>query len=230
MNVALIPARGGSKRLPGKNIMPLNGKPLIAHTIDAALAAKSIDRVIVSTDDPQIAEVAKQYGADVPFMRDATLATDTASSNDVMLDLLARFEGIQTLVLLQPTSPLRSSADIDAAMQLLTADPTLEGVVSVSPSEHPPIWSQPLGADDSMGEFAILHSPQHSPQQSTVRLNGALYAFRRTALLANGGIRYSEQVRAYVMPVERAVDIDTLLDFRLAETLLADNAGANHGE
>ena len=121
--LAIIPARGGSKRLPGKNIMDLAGKPLIAWTIEAALNSKYIDRVVVSTDDQEISNVSIKYGVEVPFLRPKSLATDDASSIDTIINVLGEIKIIdqhyEYIVLLQPTSPLRTEIDIDKAIELL---------------------------------------------------------------------------------------------------------------
>ena len=137
--LAVIPARGGSKGLPGKNILPVGGKPLIAYSIDAARACAAVDRVIVSSDDDAIIAAARACGCDVPFRRPDELATDTAASIDVILHALDQVPGYDYVVLLQPTSPLRTAADIDAACERL-AGHGAQACVSVSPVEQSPYW------------------------------------------------------------------------------------------
>ena len=142
--LALIPARGGSKGLPGKNIRPLNGKPLIAYAIEAALGAKEIDRVIVSTDSDEIAAVSKEYGAEVPFMRPSDLARDDSLAIDnyiYTIDRLCRESGspIENLAVLLPTAPLRNSMDIDGAIKLFR-EKSADSVVSYYPASHPVQW------------------------------------------------------------------------------------------
>jgi len=137
MNVlAVIPARGGSKGIKFKNLQDVGGKPLIAHTIEASISSRLISRTIVSTDDPQIAEVAKEYGASVPFMRPSMYATDTAKSIDVAIHALSECasiynENYDLFVLLQPTSPFRTATHIDEALMLLSNDPNADSLISV---------------------------------------------------------------------------------------------------
>ncbi|TOA20395.1 CMP-N-acetlyneuraminic acid synthetase, partial [Vibrio parahaemolyticus] len=150
--IAVIPARGGSKRLPGKNTKQLGGKPLIAWSIEAAKKSKYIDRVIISTDCKDIAEVARRYDGDVPFLRPQELAGDTAGTNGVILHVLDQIdESFGYVVLLQPTSPLRSTEDIDQLLE--SFDEKTEGVVSVCPCEHSPLWANTLPEDKTMGNF-----------------------------------------------------------------------------
>lgn len=143
--LAIIPARGGSKGLPRKNLLPLSGKPLIAWSIEQALASEYIDRVIVSTDDKEIANVSVEYGADVPFIRPAELATDSASSADVVIHALNFFEGkgehYDYIALLEPTSPLRKDGDIDRGIIKLIGSPQADSLVSLGEIhlEHPMI-------------------------------------------------------------------------------------------
>ena len=139
--IAIIPARGGSKGLPGKNIRPLNGKPLIAYAIEAALKAKNIDRVIISTDDEEIAKIAVEYGAELPFMRPEFLASDTAQAVDNYIYTIGRLEEesgekIDAFVVLQPTSPLRIAEDVDGAVDLFLQKDA-DSVISYTPEAHP---------------------------------------------------------------------------------------------
>ncbi|ELB2908441.1 acylneuraminate cytidylyltransferase family protein [Vibrio alginolyticus] len=219
--IAVIPARGGSKRLPRKNILPLGGKPLIGWTIEAAKKSRYIDRVIISTDCEDIAEVARRYDGEVPFLRPQELAGDTASTNGVILHVLEQIdESFGYIVLLQPTSPLRSTEDID---QLLASfDEKTEGVVSVCPCEHSPLWANTLPEDKTMGHFfpesVVGKRSQDLPEY--YRLNGSIYAFRVDSFVENKGIFYSDKVKAHRMPIERSVDIDTIVDFHIAEVML----------
>ena len=221
--VALIPARAGSKRLPGKNIRDLAGKPLIAWTIEAAKACKYIDRVVVSTDDQKVAEIAERYGAEIPFLRPAELASDTASTNDVILHFIKQLNDDRDsiLVLLQPTSPLRRGLEIDAAMNMLV-EKGASGVVSVCECEHNPIWSGMIDGCGSMldfnkEEFVGVRS-QDLP--SYHRINGAIYIYSMKSIVDNEGIFYSKDVYAYEMTREMSVDIDTRFDFDCAEMAL----------
>lgn len=224
--LAIIPARGGSKGLPGKNLRPLAGLPLIAWSIAAARECPAIDDVIVSTDDPAIAEAARTAGARVPFLRPAELANDTARSIDVVHHALRALPALPDLVvLLQPTSPLRRADDITAALELYT-ESGADTCVSVTPSTKSPAWMYHL---DPQGQMRPLlgEGPTASRRQDlppVYVLNGAIYVARPSWLLAHDGFIAPNGV-ATVMPAERSVDIDTLLDFRLAELLLADSAG-----
>lgn len=222
--VALVTARGGSKGVPGKNIRPIAGKPLIAWSIEHARAAKSVNRVIVSTDDESIANVARSCRAEVPFMRPAALATDEATSEDVIihaLDWLAdRSESPRLLVLVEPTSPLRRSCDLDAAVQLIDSLPKASAVVGVCEAEHHPAWIGPLEDDGRMASFAksIISTSRHA-LDVVFRLNGAVYVAYPHYLRTSHGF-YGEQTYAYVMPRDRSVDINDEVDFALAEVLM----------
>jgi CMP-N,N'-diacetyllegionaminic acid synthase len=223
--VGLIPARGGSKGLPRKNVLPLNGKPLIAWTIEQAKASEHIDRVIVTTDDEEIASVARAHGADVPFLRPKELASDTAKAIDVILHALSWLEindndRYDVFVLLQPTSPLRTTVDIDNAVRLLFSKDA-HAVVSVCETEHHPFWSNMLPADGSLDGFLRPDIMNKNRQElpTYYRLNGAIHAaycdYLRTSRTFFGKDTY-----AFVMPSERSVDIDSKIDFQLAELLI----------
>ncbi len=222
--LGIIPARGGSKGLPGKNIKELHGKPLIAWTIEAGLDCELIDELIVNTDSDEIAEVARQHGGRVPFLRPAELAGDTASTIDVLRHTLQWYEErdrrFELVLLLQPTSPLRSAADIQGALRLFR-DKKARAVVSVCPVEHHPHWSNQLPEDRCMAGFL---RPQviNKPRQQLPKyygLNGAIYLAAVDFLMAHGSF-FGERTYAYVMDRERSVDIDTAMDFQLAELLL----------
>lgn len=222
--LALIPARGGSKGLPRKNIRLLAGKPLIAWTIEAALKSECFDSVIVNTDDPEIASIASQYGAEVPFLRPPELATDEAKSIEMILHTMNWFESrgrcFDLLALLQPTSPLRSSSDIQAALDLL-AEKRAGSVVSVCKCEHSPLWMNTLGDDLSMKDFLSRQAVNVNRQELKpfYRLNGAIYIAEWEYLKENNGF-FGERTYAYIMPQERSVDIDSELDLRFAGLLL----------
>src|SRR5688572_14162124 len=176
--IALVPARGGSKRLPGKNVKLLAGKPLIAWTIEAARHSLLVDKVVLSTDDEEIAQIGRVFGAEVPFIRPIELSSDTATTASVVLHAIDRLALPATCVLLilQPTSPLRTSSDIDQALFLLE-ERGAEGVVSVCECEHNPLWSGTLSADWNMEGFLrddLLSLPR-SKIPRYYRLNGAIY-------------------------------------------------------
>lgn len=220
--IAIIPARGGSKGLPGKNVRPLNGKPLIAYAIEAALKAKHVDRVIVSTDDEEIARVAVEYGAELPFMRPAELASDTAMAIDNYIYTIGRLEKegskpIEAFVVLQPTSPLRIAEDIDGAIELFEQKGA-DSVISYSQEAHPVTWHKYL---DDEGHFVdIFDANIKNRQDNRVSYypNGAVYVFR-TAMIRERKY-YTNKSYAFVMPRTRSVDIDFIEDFEYAEFLL----------
>lgn len=200
------------------------GRPLICWTIEQALASLNLSATIVSTDDLEIAAVARDIGADVPFMRPAALASDTATSVEVALHTLDwwkenRGAEPEYLMMLQPTSPLRTVGDIDAVVALRQ---TIGGdaVVSVGPLEHPPHWIRRVGNNGEL--LPWLDQAMPPARQATERLyqlNGALYLIR-TKTLREERTFFPSSVFAYCMPAERSVDIDTSLDFLLAEQLL----------
>lgn len=221
---ALIPARGGSKRLPRKNVKLLGDKPLIAWSIEAALASKYIDRVIVSTDDDEIKQVSEQYGAEVPFLRPEHLSNDHASSFDVIKHSI-RFVRLdqenELIVLLQPTSPLRLVSEIDAALEFFLTK-NAKGVVSISETEHSPMWSNTLPENGCMSDF-IRPEVQGKRSQDLpkfYRLNGSIYIYEILNLLEKGHIFFNENVYGFETSLETSVDIDTALDFLVAETIL----------
>lgn len=209
--LAVIPARGGSKGLPRKNIRLVAGKPLIAWTIEAAHASKVIDKTILSSDDPEIIETARAYGCEVPFVRNPALAQDQTTTMDVVLDAIDRCPGFQWVVLLQPTSPLRGTSDIDQAFSwcLTHAAPAC---VSIAAAQESPYWMFHLSAK---GTLAPLLPGQGITRRQDLplsySLNGAIYIARTDWLLTNKSF-ISDQTVGYVMPTERSLDIDTQLD------------------
>lgn len=227
--IATICARGGSKGLPGKNLRPFAGRPLIMHTIAHALACGEIDAVYVSTDDVQIADIARAAGATVPYMRPAELATDEAGKLPVIEHLVSHLERqgelITHVIDLQPTSPLRESTDISAA---IATRQDAELVVSVAEAADNPYFNLvELGADGlvrlSKGEGKLRR--QEAP--AVYALNGSIYVWHRAALAhaASHGI-WSVDVAPYVMPRWKSVDIDTLEDFEYAQWLFERHYGA----
>ncbi len=221
--VAVIPARAGSKRLPMKNILPLAGKPTIAWTIIAGLQSEYIDRIVVSTDDEKLRNVALEWGAESPFIRPKELSSDTASTDDVLLHAISELalDSDEIVILLQPTSPLRTATDIDNSLRLLKSE-HVSGVVSVCECEHSPLWSNTLPADRKMNNFLdCKHSKARSQDLPThFRLNGAIYAYRVAFLEKFKYRHYSDEIVASVMSQENSIDIDTKLDFDFAKFLL----------
>lgn len=228
---AIIPARAGSKGLPGKNIKILAGRPLISWTIQAALDSPLIDRVIVSTDGDDIATIARDAGAEVPFLRPAHLATDEAKAMDVLFHAIRNAlpdEKEDWIVLLQPTSPLRSAWHLSQAFDTLK-DRNGRAVISVCETEHHPWLSNLLPEDRRMSRFlrTEVASMRRQELPTYFRLNGAIYIARRDYLLENNGF-LGLQTFAYIMPQDKSVDIDTELDFSLA-SLLMEQSGEDHG-
>lgn len=223
--LAIIPARGGSKGLPGKNIKELCGKPLIAWSIEQAKVCNNIDRVVVSTDDDQIAEVAKKYSAEVPFKRPGELANDTASTINVIFHAIDWFREHEDyrpgyVLLLQPTSPLRTREDIDGAIQMLMDKKAL-AIVSVCETDHHPWWSNRLPEDGNMNDFLRPDIPNNRRQDLPMfyRLNGGIYLADTDYLHKYNGF-LGPDTFAYKMPKNRSVDIDSDLDFKLAALLM----------
>jgi N-acylneuraminate cytidylyltransferase len=228
--IATICARGGSKGLPGKNIRPFAGQPLITHSIAHALACPGIDGVYVSTDDERIAAVAKEAGATVPYLRPAQLATDQAGKLPVIEHLVQHLEAqgdrIATIVDLQPTSPLRAPADIAAALALAGRADRPDLVVSVREAADNPYFNLvEQGADGLVRLSKGNGSARRQDTPAVFALNGSIYVWRRAALshAALHGM-WSARTAAYVMPRWQSVDIDDLEDFEYAEWLQARHA------
>lgn len=220
--LGVIPARGGSKGVPGKNIKPLGGVPLIGHTIAAAAGATLLTRTIVSTDDDVIASVAVSLGADVPFTRPAELATDSARAIDVLQHAVAAVGGpYDAVVMLQPTTPFRTSGDIDGALELLEASGADSVISVVEVGGHHPARMKFLDGDRLVDPpYCEAYENQARQELEPMYLrNGAIYA-TRTAVLERGSLK-GKDCRAWVMPARVSVNIDTEDDFRYAAWLLA---------
>ena len=220
--IAIIPARAGSKGIPSKNIQLLLGKPLLNWTIEAALKAKSLDRVIVSTDSEEIATIAHSAGAEVPFLRPSSLATDTANSMDVLIhacEWLSENESYhaEIVMLLQPTSPFRQARDIDAALGLLEKQ-SANAVISVCSAETHPALTKKQLADGTLVGYVPSEgeSLRRQDLEPAYAVNGAIYAYRREILFEH---RYYQPpgTFGYSMPAERSWDIDTPWDLRIAQ-------------
>jgi len=223
--LAIIPARGGSKGLPGKNIKLLDGVPLICHSIKAALASNLVDRVIVSTEDNEIASIAKNCGAEVPFMRSIDLAYDTSMVMDSYLqvvDWIAKENSkpIKSFVALLPTVPLRTSKDIDDAIKIFN-DKNANSVISVVEAPVPLHWNSSITKEGILKNYSSEFNAIKNRQEleKTYVPNGAIYVFR-TEVLRSTRQYYTEKTYPYVMPRERSADIDELLDFEWVEYLL----------
>ncbi|REE84513.1 N-acylneuraminate cytidylyltransferase/CMP-N,N'-diacetyllegionaminic acid synthase [Paenibacillus taihuensis] len=217
--LAIVPARGGSKGILDKNIRQLGGKPLIAWTLEAARGSKYIDRCIVSTDSERIAEVAKGWGGDVPFLRPEYLARDDTPGMAPILHALDQFPEYETVVLLQPTSPFRLSRDIDDSIELFLSSDA-HSVVSVSPVEKPIAWMYRV-QEDGMMESVIKDKEilRRQDDSGTFVLNGAVYVsfirevYKKESFLAGS-------ILAHTMPKSRSLDIDHPIDLEWGELLL----------
>ena len=223
-NLAIIPARSGSKELKDKNIKLLNGKPLMAYTIEAAIKSKMFDEVMVSTDSEKYAEIAKQYGAKVPFMRNSKLSNDTASSWDVVRNVLDKYKEagkeFDTVALLQPTSPLRTAEDIVKGYKILK-DKSANSVIGVCEVGHSPLWMNTLPEDNVMVNF-INPKVAGLPRQKLdkyYRINGALYIIRTDTINKIDNL-YNDKCYALIMDKNKSIDIDDDFDFVFAETIL----------
>jgi N-acylneuraminate cytidylyltransferase len=224
--LGLITARGGSKRLPGKNIRPFGGRPLLVWTIEAAKACAGMDRLIISSDDAAILETARQAGCEVPFVRPAGLSGDHASSVDVAVHAVeALAERYDWLVLLQPTSPLRTGADIEACLNL-ALDRGAPSCISLTEPEKSPYVMFRLDAEnDRLTPLLRLEGMdlQHARSQDFPRvheINGAVFAVRTQYFLEHRSF-FDDLTVGYVMPRNRSVNIDTLDDFLLGEAQVA---------
>jgi len=227
--LAVITARGGSTILPRKNILPFCGKPMIAYSIEAALNARHagapIDRVIVSTDDAEIAAISRQFGADVPFMRPAELAKSDTPSLPVVQHAIAfaereRGSNYAWILLLQPTSPLRTKCDILAALAL-SAEPDTTAVVSIASANTSHPRKLKLIEEGVLRPFqpdGFQPARRQDFGYDVYKTNGAIYLTRRDVLMQEGSF-YGSSPRPLIMPPERSVDIDTKLDFEMAEFL-----------
>jgi N-acylneuraminate cytidylyltransferase len=222
--IAFVFARGGSKGLPGKNIRPLGGKPLIAHSIDIARQCARISRVIVSTDDPAIADAARAAGAEVPFTRPAELATDTASewlARRHAIDKVEASHGrFDVFVSLPATSPLRAVDDVERSLDAL--DESTDMVITVKPAERSPFFN--MVQMDSRGYCALAveptaHFARRQDAPALYDITTVAYV-ARPAFVRHAGRMFDGRVKAVLVPPERAVDIDNELDFRFAQFLL----------
>jgi len=225
--LAVITARGGSKGIPGKNLVPVGGKPLIAWSIEVALRAPSVSRVIVSTDDEEIAQEARKWGAEVPFMRPRELAGDYSPHIPVVIHATKWMEshtGIRSdyIMLLQPTSPLRSSKDIENAIRIIM-EKQGDSVISVCETSAHPYLSKKLTGDGKIKDFIPCPEGYLARQRipPVYMFNGAIYLVRRDVLMERKTFQ-TEKTYAYVMPPDRSLDIDTPWDLYLADLIFRD--------
>ncbi len=224
--LGVITARGGSKRIPGKNLRPLLGKPLIVYTIKAALGSKLLTRVILSTDDDEIMKVGRDCGVEVPFRRPPELAGDTTPTVAVIIHAVEFMEkrGFfpDIIVILEPTSPLRQAEDIDNAIRK-HIETDADSVVSVTKTDHwHPIRAKKI-EDDIIDDYCLEEKEGVRRQDLPPAYfrNGAFYSVKRDVLI-NKHRLYGETTRPYIMPAERSADINEEIDFKLAEVLLTE--------
>ena len=219
--IAIIPARAGSKRLPGKNTRSLNGIPLLVYSIRAAKSCGLVDKVVVSTDSKEIAYLAENSGAEVDI-REKRLSSDHAKTIDVLKDYLSRMHGFDICVTLQPTSPLRTSNDIRLSLELFENNDA-DAVISVCKVECPPQWVNVIGELGQMDGFLEKSSKSKRSQdfKDYYRLNGAIYCNNIDKLHKSDSLIFESNSYAYVMPRKKSVDIDTIEDFELAEFFLS---------
>lgn len=218
--LAIIPARGGSKRLPRKNVLDLCGKPLITYSIEAGLKSKYISKVVVSSDDEEILQISQNFGADI-IKRPDELANDTATTFDAIEHTIKSLEKYDYIVLLQPTSPLRNEKHIDEAIELLELKKA-DAIISVCETDHSPLWCNILNEDLSMTNFLSkeLLNKRSQDLPKYYRLNGAIYVCKTDKLLENKGFFLEDKVTAYIMDRKSSIDIDDEIDFKLAQFCL----------
>ncbi|NCB48999.1 MAG: acylneuraminate cytidylyltransferase family protein [Clostridia bacterium] len=221
--LAIIPARGGSKRLPRKNVLEIGGKPLIAWSIDAAIKSSYIDKVIVTSDDAEILEIAQHYGADI-VKRPIELAKDTATTYDAIKHTVDNVEKYDYIILLQPTSPLRNEQHIDEAINLLHVKQA-DAIVSVCKMEHSPLWSNVLPEDGDMSFFIRDEIKNRRSQDLSdyYRLNGAIYICKTENFLDEKTFFIKKNIFAYKMKRKNSIDVDEEIDFEICKVFLRDN-------
>ena len=225
--LCVIPARGGSKGVPGKNIKDLCGKPLIAYSIEQAKAARFIDRIIVDSDDEAILQVGRRFGAETPFVRPANLARDDSSIFDVLVHAVEWLEQKENyhfdiLLLLHTTTPLRTSQDIDECLMTLV-EKNANNVFSVASSYKNPYFNmvelEPRSGIAKLCKTGNFFNRQEAPK--VFDMNSSIYAWDKNAFLKYRS-HFTDQTYIYEMPRERSVDIDEPLDFKIAETLIRE--------
>lgn len=221
--IAIIPARSGSKGLKDKNIKELNGKPLLAYSIEAAIKSNCFDTIMVSTDSKRYAEIAISYGAEVPFLRSERTASDIASTRDCIIEVLREYEKLgkhfERLMILQPTSPLRTAGNIVEAKQLFDLK-RAKSVIGVCEMDHSPLWSNTIGKDLSLDGFIKSSDSLRRQDLSTFyRINGAIYFHDVDHYLSNEDY-FDNTCFAYIMKKQDSIDIDDEFDFVIAKVLL----------
>lgn len=227
--LAIIPARGGSKRLKNKNILPLNGIPLIAHTIKSAKKSKYIDEIVVTSDSKEILNISKKYKIST-VKRPKNLALDTSTTFDAIKHTIKKYKNINKdfdyIILLQPTSPLRTSKDINKSIKLLFKN-NANAIVSITEPLHSPLWSFKANKNKKLDSIFINKDKFKRSQEldKYYNLNGAIYICKNDLLLKNKSFLITDKIYGYEMNQKNSIDIDTIIDFKLAEILLGDRNG-----
>jgi len=228
--LGIVTARGGSKGVPGKNLRPLLGKPLLQYTAEAALAAQRLTRVILSTEDPQIAEAGRQCGLEVPFKRPIELARDATPHLPVLQDAVRRLEAAgesyDAILTLQPTNPLRLASDIDGAIALLEKTGADSVISFVDVGEKHPARMKFIDEQGRVIDPPFAEKMEGQRRQELQKLylrDGSIYLTRRDVLMKQHSLK-GRDCRAWIMPEDRACNIDTPLDFYIAEQLLKYHA------
>ena len=227
-NIAIIPARSGSKGLKDKNIKMLCGKPLLSYSIAAAKKSGMFDEIMVSTDSHKYADIAIQHGASVPFFRSKENSSDIASSRDMILEVINNYHELgkkfDTVCLLQPTSPLRLAKDISEAYQDYHKN-KVDALTSVCEVDHSPLWTMTLMEDRSLAEFRKKSSNVPRQKLDTYyRLNGAIYIWKIEYTIDGASLKDDKEI-AFIMDKKRSVDIDDEFDFIIAEQMLVHGGG-----
>lgn len=219
--LAIIPARGGSKRLPRKNVLEIGGKPLISWSIEAGLSSKYIDRVIVTSDDEEILKISKQYNAET-IKRPTSLSNDTATTFSALKHTIDTVDNnYDYIILLQPTSPLRTSAHIDEAIEYMGLK-SADAMISVAETDHSPFWSNTIPKDGNMNNFLKdeVKNKRSQDLEKFYRLNGAIYICRTSELLKEESFFIQDKIFAYKMDRQSSIDIDNHIDFEIANLFL----------
>lgn len=222
--LGVIPARAGSKRIIHKNTVDLCGKPLIAWTVDAALKSRHIDHIAVSTDDQKVIDICRAYPVQV-IRRPEFLASDDSKTIDAILHTIENItDDYEYVILLQPTSPLRTARHIDEAIELLNAKKA-DGVVSVTKAEHSPLWMNTLPEDKSMAGFLSDEIKNKRSQDLPVyyQLNGSIFIAKTSALIKEKSFFLKDNIYAYEMENQVSVDIDTKTDLKFTRVLAEEN-------
>ncbi len=223
--LAIVPARGGSKRLANKNCLLLDEKPLISYSIDAAKQSKYIDEIIVSTDSEIIAGIAKEMDISVPFLRPDEISQDTSSQIDVVMHTINFLSDVKKeydyIILLQPTSPFRSGKHIDESIHLL-AEEKAQAIVSVCKMEHSPLWCNTLGENNSMDDFLQdnIINKQSQELDSYYNLNGAIYIIETKTFIKEKKFFLKKNIYAYIMNKISSIDIDDEYDLLYAASTI----------